>query len=464
MSHVLSPPARAGLRRTAFRIGRSMLVRRVHLLLALAFWGTLLNAEGASFGRLVETLVLAGGWWLALEATALHEQNQLRSGAWTAIQLAGAAVFYTVGVLALSTVVDLPVSHGHLVAGVIELAVIAYVWQVMVAAGLGLGRPLRCLVIGSPSSARLLLREPLAPGAQDFEIVGLVDDNPHTAGPVAQAAELAVLGTLHELEDVLEGAECDLVVIGARTGRPAVFQRLLALSHLSFNVVELPEFFEQKFGRVPVEEITSVWFLHALNVANRGLSAGLKRILDLIVALVLLAVSAPVMLLAALAVKLTSPGAVLYSQQRVGEHGRVFTCVKFRSMRDDAETDGAVWAEEEDPRTTRVGRYLRRYRVDELPQLWNVLRGEMTMVGPRPERPEFVGQLVEAVPFYSPRHLTKPGLTGWAQVSAGYAATLDDARLKLSYDLYYLKHRGLALDLAILLRTIGVVLRGTGAR
>jgi exopolysaccharide biosynthesis polyprenyl glycosylphosphotransferase len=463
MSHVLSPPARGGVRRTAFRIGRSMLVRRVHLLLALAFWGTLLNAEGASFGGLVETLVLAGGWWLALEATALHEQNQLRSGAWTAIQLAGAATFYVIGVLALSTVVDLPVSNGHLVAGVIELTVIAYVWQVMVAAGLGLGRPLRCLVIGSPSSARLLLREPLAPGAQDFEIVGLIDDNPREGASQA-AGELPLLGTLHELEHALEAADCDLVVIGARTGRPAVFQRLLALSHLSFNVVELPEFFEQKFGRVPVEEITSVWFLHALNVANRGISAALKRFLDLVVALLLLVLSAPLMLLTALAVKLTSPGAVFYSQQRVGEHGRVFTCVKFRSMRDDAETDGAVWADEDDPRTTRVGRYLRRYRIDELPQLWNVLRGEMTMVGPRPERPEFVRQLVEAVPFYSPRHLTKPGLTGWAQVSAGYAATLDDARLKLSYDLYYLKHRGLALDLAILLRTIGVVLRGTGAR
>jgi exopolysaccharide biosynthesis polyprenyl glycosylphosphotransferase len=360
-------------------------------------------------------------------------------------------------------VTDPPVSNGHLVVGVAELTVLAYVWQVMVAAGLGLGRPLRCLVIGSPSSARLLLREPLAPGAQDFEIVGLIDDNPRD-GSTPLTGELPVLGTLHELEHVLEAAEADLVVIGARTGRPAVFQRLLALSHLSFNVIELPEFFEQKFGRVPVEEITSVWFLHALNVANRGISAALKRIVDLIVALALLTVAAPLMLLTALAVKLTSPGAVFYRQQRVGEHGRVFTCVKFRSMRHDAETGGAVWAEEQDPRTTRVGRHLRRYRIDELPQLLNVLRGEMTMVGPRPERPEFVGQLVEAVPFYSPRHLTKPGLTGWAQVSAGYAATLDDARLKLSYDLYYLKHRGLALDLAILLRTIGVVLRGSGAR
>src|SRR3954451_23153096 len=160
MSHVLSPPARGGPHRTAFRIGRSMLVRRVHLVLALAFWGTLLNARGASIGGVIETLVLAVGWWLALEATALHEQNQLRSGAWTAIQLAGAAAFYVIGVLALSTVADLPVSNGHLVAGVAELSVIAYVWQVMVAAGLGLGRPLRCLVIGSPSSARPLLRPP----------------------------------------------------------------------------------------------------------------------------------------------------------------------------------------------------------------------------------------------------------------------------------------------------------------
>ena len=138
---------------------------------------------------------------------------------------------------------------------------------------------------------------------------------------------------------------------------------------------------------------------------------------------------------------------------------------KFRTMIPSGEADGrARWAEELDPRVTRAGRVLRRTRLDELPQLWNVLRGDMTMVGPRPERPEFVGELVESVPFYQPRHMSKPGLTGWAQVSDGYAASLDDARRKLSYDLYYLKHRGLALDLAILLRTASVVVRGTGAR
>jgi exopolysaccharide biosynthesis polyprenyl glycosylphosphotransferase len=208
-----------------------------------------------------------------------------------------------------------------------------------------------------------------------------------------------------------------------------------------------------------------VWFLDALSTRGRGLAAAGKRALDIAVALGLLVVTAPLLAAAALAVKLTSPGPIFYRQQRVGERGRLYTVLKLRSMRTDAEADGeAVWAAQDDPRTTSVGKHLRRYRVDELPQLLNVLRGDMTMVGPRPERPEFVSSLVEDVPFYEPRHMTKPGLTGWAQVSAGYAATLDDARLKLSYDLYYLKHRGLALDLTILLRTVGVVLRGTGAR
>ena len=254
------------------------------------------------------------------------------------------------------------------------------------------------------------------------------------------------------------------MIVASRTGRPAVFAQLLEQARRDFRVVELPEFFERAFGRVPVEEINSVWFLDALRRDRGGPGLFAKRALDVGVASLLVVLSAPLALLVALAVRLTSPGPAVYRQTRVGLGGEPFTVLKFRSMRADAELDGAQWAEEDDPRTTAVGKYLRRFRIDELPQLWNVLRGDMTMVGPRPERPEFVGELTQAVPFYEPRHLTRPGLTGWAQVSAGYAASLDDARLKLSYDLYYLKHRGTALDLAILLRTAGVVLRGTGAR
>jgi lipopolysaccharide/colanic/teichoic acid biosynthesis glycosyltransferase len=176
-------------------------------------------------------------------------------------------------------------------------------------------------------------------------------------------------------------------------------------------------------------------------------------------------VLAPIFVLIGVAIRLDSRGPALYRQQRVGEHGRRFTMLKFRSMVDDAEPHGlAVWAREDDPRITRVGRVLRRFRCDELPQLWNVLRGEMTLVGPRPERPELVSELARVVPYYDSRHLARPGITGWAQVYAPYGASVDDALRKLSYDLYYLKHCSISTDFGIMLRTASVMIGGRGAR
>ena len=173
----------------------------------------------------------------------------------------------------------------------------------------------------------------------------------------------------------------------------------------------------------------------------------------------------PLMLLVALAVKLDSPGPVFYRQVRVGEGGRRFTIVKFRSMRVDAEASGAPqWASEHDPRVTRVGAFIRRFRIDELPQLWNVVAGEMALVGPRPERPELVAEIARRLPFYEPRHLVRPGITGWAQVYAPYAASIEETLEKLSYDLYYVKHQSFATDAGIMLSTLGVMAGGRGAR
>ena len=171
------------------------------------------------------------------------------------------------------------------------------------------------------------------------------------------------------------------------------------------------------------------------------------------------------MLLVALAIKLDSPGPVFYRQVRVGEGGRRFTIIKFRSMRTDAEASGAPqWASERDPRITRVGAFIRRFRIDELPQLWNVVRGEMALVGPRPERPELVAEIARQLPFYEPRHLVRPGITGWAQVYAPYAASIEETLEKLSYDLYYVKHQSFATDAGIMLSTLGVMAGGRGAR
>jgi exopolysaccharide biosynthesis polyprenyl glycosylphosphotransferase len=190
-----------------------------------------------------------------------------------------------------------------------------------------------------------------------------------------------------------------------------------------------------------------------------------KRAIDLVLATVGFILSAPLTLLTALAVYLESEGPVLYCQERVGEHGRIFTVFKFRSMRADAESDGTpVWARENDDRVTRVGRFIRKTRLDELPQLWNVLRGDMSFVGPRPERPFFVEQLDKEIPFYQQRHAVKPGVTGWAQIKYEYGSSIEDAMEKLRYDLYYIKHLSIALDLSIVFDTVKVVMFGKGAK
>jgi exopolysaccharide biosynthesis polyprenyl glycosylphosphotransferase len=189
-----------------------------------------------------------------------------------------------------------------------------------------------------------------------------------------------------------------------------------------------------------------------------------QRFFDLIVSSLLLVITSPVMLLTAIAVRLESPGPALYRQERVGLYGASFQVVKFRSMCQDAEKDGAVWAAENDSRITRCGAFIRKVRIDELPQLWNVLKGEMSLVGPRPERPMFVEELVKLIPFYGMRHDVKPGVTGWAQVNYPYGSSVEDALHKLEYDLYYVKHMSLALDAVVIFRTVKTVLLQSGAR
>lgn len=226
------------------------------------------------------------------------------------------------------------------------------------------------------------------------------------------------------------------------------------------RVSDFSHFVERNFLQVAVEHIDEDWFLALDLRLIYSLYQPFKRGLDVGVALAGLVVSAPLLLLAALAIYLEDRGTVFYGQVRVGRLKKPFTIWKLRTMRKDAEAAGAQWAVEDDLRATRVGRILRRSRVDELPQFWNVLRGDMSLVGPRPERPEFVEKLGESIPFYAQRHLVKPGLTGWAQINYPYGASVEDARNKLRYDLYYLKHASPGLDGQIILRTMGVLMRG----
>jgi sugar transferase (PEP-CTERM system associated) len=224
-------------------------------------------------------------------------------------------------------------------------------------------------------------------------------------------------------------------------------------------------FCEQQLGRIDLDSVRTDWLLFADGFANGRISKAVKRAVDICVSLCLLLLTLPLMLLTATLIRLDSPGPVLYRQRRVGLHGESFTLLKFRSMAMDAEAGGSPrWATQQDPRITRVGSFIRPMRIDELPQLLNVLRGEMSMIGPRPERPHFVEQLTRIIPFYRERSYVKPGITGWAQVNFPYGASIEDARQKLAYDLYYVKNRGLLLDLLILLATVRVILFREGAR
>ncbi len=231
------------------------------------------------------------------------------------------------------------------------------------------------------------------------------------------------------------------------------------------NVLTETSFGEQHARWIDVDAHDPSWILSPEGFRVSRIEEARQRAFDLFIAFFLLVFALPLMVIVAALIKFDSAGPALYRQERVGLNGRRFTIFKFRSMREDAEAIGAPkWAEQDDPRITRVGRFIRFTRVDELPQLLNVLRGEMSIIGPRPERPYFVERLAAILPNYNARHLVKPGITGWAQVSAPYGASVDDARTKLRYDLYYIKHRGLWLDVAILLRTIRVILFRKGAR
>ncbi len=239
-------------------------------------------------------------------------------------------------------------------------------------------------------------------------------------------------------------------------------ERLLRCLDAGVKVSSFTDFVEEAYNFVPVEQIDARWLFAARLDLTHPYYAGIKRFTDVVVSMIGLVLSAPLMLVAAIAIKLTSRGGpVLYSQERVGRFGRPFRIYKLRTMVTDAEQHGAQWASTNDSRITPVGGFLRKTRLDEVPQFWNVLKGEMSLIGPRPERPEFVELLENSIPFYVQRHLVNPGLTGWAQINYPYGASIEDARNKLMYDLYYIKNASVVLDVQIFLRTIGALMKGS---
>lgn len=269
------------------------------------------------------------------------------------------------------------------------------------------------------------------------------------------------------LLSVVEKYAIDQIVVAVRDRRGGGFpvKQLLECRMKGVKVIELPTFFEREYRQVLLESLNPSWMVLGDGFRQGYFGNAVKRLFDVTVSGVLLLLTLPIMLVAALCIYLESGGPLLFRQERVGQGGRIFTLYKLRSMKNDAESGGTPhWARANDDRTTRVGRFIRKYRIDELPQIFNVFQGEMSFVGPRPERPFFVDQLVKQIPFYALRQSAKPGITGWAQVRYQYGASIDDAIEKLQYDLYYVKNHGLFLDLMILISTVEVVLWGKGAR
>ena len=320
----------------------------------------------------------------------------------------------------------------------------------------------RVLVLGVGRSVAVLPELQFS-GTRPFTILGFLEDTPDAADRVPAGFEL--LGKTKDLLSLADELRPDLILVALTEMRRALpAEELLECRLRGINVEEWPTFYEKQTGKILVANLRPSWLIFSDGFVKTETTRMVKRTMDIGLALIGLSLSLPVMALVALAVKLDSKGPMLFRQKRVGERGRIFVLNKFRSMSVDAECNGAVWATAGDPRVTRVGRWIRQTRLDELPQFWNVLVGDMSFVGPRPERPEFVGTLQREIPFYMGRHSVKPGITGWAQVRHRYAASVEDSMEKLQYDLYYIKNLSPLLDLVILLSTLQVVLFARGAR
>ena len=320
----------------------------------------------------------------------------------------------------------------------------------------------RVLVLGTGS--RVARFAELAQRNCSHVVVGFVATRPgaHYV-PESMVMELA---PGESLLDLVQRHRVEQVVTAVRDRRDGgtVIQELLKCKLRGIKIVELSSFFESEYRQVLLESLNPAWIVFGDGFKQGAVRELLKRLFDLVVSAVLLILALPVIVVAALAILLESGGPVLYRQERVGQNGRRFTIYKLRTMVADAERGTPRWAAANDNRTTLVGRFLRKFRIDELPQIFNVVKGDMSFVGPRPERPFFVDQLAQQIPYYALRHNVKPGITGWAQVRYPYGANLDDAVGKLQYDLYYVKNGSLFLDLLILLATVEVVLWGKGAR
>jgi sugar transferase (PEP-CTERM system associated) len=401
--------------------------------------------------------------WLAMIAVGVYGPNALRS-----LRFAGARVLVAIslGIIALA-VIDF-VIPSELFWRSTLLYTMGLAILVLVADRLLLNSFLgssafrrRVMVLGAGDRAQRLraLSERPETGFAIVAYIAMSDNNRVVEEAIPRAA-------IHDLGRFVENLGVSEVVLALQERRNSLpLKDLLRIKTKGVHVNDFSSFIERETGRVDLDTVNPSWLIFSDGFSSsRMLSSAVKRIFDIIASTVLLVLTLPIIVLFAGLVKLDSKGPAFFRQQRIGLYGEPFTLIKLRSMRTDAEKDGAKWAEKNDPRITRLGRFIRKVRIDELPQTWSVLKGEMSFVGPRPEVPSFVESLEEEIPFYGERHMVKPGITGWAQINYPYGASVEDSRCKLEYDLYYAKNYTPFLDFVILLQTLRVILWPEGAR
>jgi sugar transferase (PEP-CTERM system associated) len=429
------------------------------ILVAAEVHGVLPSALGALWKIVLATAVCELCFYYndMYDLTIVHSAEALL----VRVLQAGGAAAFALAIVSL-TMPSLIIGNGIFVTSLLLLLVAVPAWR---AAFEGLTRDKhlveRVLIVGSGPVARIVADQIRSQHDFAYRLVGMLEE----ATPSTQPAGVPVLGTVADLPRIIATHDVNRVVVSLADRRVAFPSRDLLQAKLSgVRVEDAATIYERITGKILTEGLRPSWLIFSDGFCTSHVTRAIKRAVDVMIAGVGLVLAAPLIVVTAFLVKIGSPGPVLYRQERVGENGRIFELYKFRSMRADAEDGTPIWAKENDDRVTGVGRFIRLTRLDEMPQLWNVLRGDMSFVGPRPERPYFVEQLAAVIPFYMERHTVKPGVTGWAQVKYRYGASIEDAMEKLRYDLYYVKHLSIVFDLTIVLDTVKVILSGKGAQ
>jgi sugar transferase (PEP-CTERM system associated) len=392
------------------------------------------------------------------DLTIVHSSRELLI---RLLQAAGAASILIA--LLYLVVPSIAIGNGIFVSSLVTFLIAIVAWRLLfyrLAYSANLEE--RVLVVGAGATARMVARQIMSEHDYGYRVVGFIDEHPGGRN----GRNPATLGVAEDIPRIVKDYDVDRIVVGLtdRRGKLPIAE-LLEAKLSGVYVEDAASMYERLTGKILVDDLKPSWLIFSDGFVISRWTRFHKRAIDLVMASAGILLSSPLLLLTALAVYLDSDGPILYCQARVGENGKTFTVFKFRSMRVDAEKAGMpIWATHQDHRITRVGRIIRLTRLDELPQFWNVLRGDMSFVGPRPERPYFVEQLVREIPFYQQRHAVKPGLTGWAQVKYRYGSSVEDAMEKLRYDLYYIKHLSISLDVSIVFDTVKVVLFGKGAK